>query len=161
MTPSCTLAAFATAMALAAGGCSDADDEGPITTDCTETSAATVESFARAPIPESATTIEVFCSGFTDIFVRARIVLPRRDLDVFLDDAHFSAPPRRGVRPFTRHKNDPATWKIAQVKRVLGHEEECAQVKTLVCKSGLAGRRVIVDLDTPGRATVYLQAYTT
>lgn len=153
------LAALAVLLALA--GCSnEPDNEGRIRVDCSETSADTVEDFARAPLPDSATSLDVFCTGFTDTLVRARVVMPRKDLNRFLRDAGFSAPPRRGVRPFTERENDPPTWQIKRIDHVLGHEEDCLAVKTPACASGLAGRKVIVDLDTPHQAIVYLQAFT-
>jgi hypothetical protein len=153
---------LAVALTLSLAACSDdePDNEGRIKVDCSETSAATVENFARAPIPKGATSLEVFCSGFTDTLVRARIVMPRRDLRRFLRDAGFSAPPRRGVRPFTERADDPPTWQIKRIEHVLGHEEDCLAVKTKACASGLAGRKIVVDLDTPNRAIVYLQAFT-
>jgi hypothetical protein len=153
-----TLVALALTVGLAA--CSDEpDNAGRIKTDCTQTSAATVEEFARAPLPKSATSIEVFCSGFTDTLVRARIVMPRRDLGRFVRDAGFSGPLREGVRPFTESTRDPPTWQIKGIDRVRGLDEQCLKVKTPAC-AGLAGRGVVVDLDTPSRAIVYLEAFT-
>lgn len=154
------LAAIATAAALSAAGCSEEPDhEGRVRTECTQSSAATVEQFARAPLPASATSLEVFCVGFTDMLVRARIVMPRRALRGFLRAADFSAPPRPGLRPFTERENDPPSWQIKKAGRVLGHEEECLKVKTRACAT-LAGRAIVIDLDDPHRAIVYLQAFT-
>ena len=156
--------AAAIALALAAGlaGCSDEPDhEGRVKVDCERTSAATVEDFARAPLPASATSLEVFCDGFTDTYVRARIVMPRRDLRSFLRAAGIKQPLRRGFRPFSEHEDDPPTWQVKSIEHVLGHEEDCLAVKSAACASGLAGRKLIVDLDNLRRATVYLEAFTT
>jgi len=87
--------------------------------------------------------------------------MPRRDLRRFLRGARVDKPLRRGFRPFSEREDDPPTWQIKSIERVLGHEENCLAVKTAACSSGLAGRKVIVDLDTPHRATVYLEAFTT
>ena len=161
MTRRATAAALALALSVAAGCSDEPDHDGRITVDCSQTSAATVEDFARAPLPASATSIEVFCDGFTDIYVRARVVMPRRDLRRFLRGAGVDKPLRRGFRPFSEHEDDPPTWQIRSIERVLGHEEDCLAVKTPACSSGLAGRKVIVDLDSPHRAIVYLEAFTT
>lgn len=156
------LAAVILALSAAAGGCSDESDHTTrIKVDCAQTSAATVEDFAHAPLPPSATSLEVFCTGFTDTYVRARVVIARRDLRRFLRGAGISTPLRRGLRPFAEHENDPPTWQIKAIEHELGHEEDCLQDKTPACASGLAGRKLIVDLDTPHRATVYLEAFTT
>jgi len=155
------LATIATAVALSATGCSDKPDhDRRIKVDCSQTSAATVEEFARAPLPASATSLEVFCEGFMDTFVRARIVMPRRALRGFLREADFSAPPRRGSRPFGERENDPPSWQIKRAEHVLGHQEDCMKVDTQACASGLAGRAVVVDLDDRRRAIVYLRAFT-
>lgn len=161
MTRRATAAALTFVLSVAAGCSDEPDHEARTRVDCSQTSAATIEDFARAPLPPSATSLEVFCDGFTDIYVRARVVMPRRDLRRFLRGAGVDKPLRRGFRPFSEREDDPPTWQIKSIERVLGHEENCLAVKTAACSSGLAGRKVIVDLDTPHRATVYLEAFTT
>ena len=161
MTRRATAAALTFVLSVAAGCSNEPDHAGRIKVDCSQTSAATIEDFARAPLPPSAMSLEVFCDGFTDIYVRARVVMPRRDLRRFLRGAGVDKPLRRGFRPFSEREDDPPTWQIKSIERVLGHEENCLAVKTAACSSGLAGRKVIVDLDTPHRATVYLEAFTT
>lgn len=161
MTRRATAAALTFVLSVAAGCSNEPDHAGRIKVDCSQTSAATVEDFARAPLPASATSLEVFCDGFTDIYVRARVVMPRRDLRRFLRGAGVDKPLRRGFRPFSEREDDPPTWQIKSIKRVLGHEEDCLAVTTPACASGLAGRKVIVDLDSPHRAIVYLEAFTT
>jgi len=153
--------AIALTLALSATGCSDEpDNEGRIKVKCSQTSARTVVDFARSPLPKSATSLDVFCDGFTDTYVRARVVMARRDLRGFLRAANISTPLRSGFRPFAEREKDPETWQIKTIERVLGQEEDCLKDKTPACASGLAGRKVIVDLDTPGRAIVYLEAFT-
>ena len=161
MTQRSAAAALALVLSVAAGCSDESDHEARTRVDCSQTSAATIEDFARAPLPPSAMSLEVFCDGFTDIYVRARVVMPRRDLRRFLRGAGVDKPLRRGFRPFSEREDDPPTWQIKSIERVLGHEENCLAVKTAACSSGLAGRKVIVDLDTPHRATVYLEAFTT
>jgi len=156
-----TAAALTFVLSVAAGCSNEPDHAGRIKVDCSQTSAATVEDFARAPLPASATSLEVFCDGVTDIYVRARVVMPRRDLRRFLRGAGVDKPLRRGFRPFSEREDDPPTWQIKSIERVLGHEEDCLAVTTPACASGLAGRKVIVDLDSPHRAIVYLEAFTT
>jgi len=154
--------AAALALVLSCAGCSDEPDQvGRVKLDCSQTSAATVEDFARAPLPASATSLEVFCDGVTDTYVRARVVMPRRDLRSFLRAAGIEQPLRRGFRPFSEHDDDPPTWQIKSIEHVLGHAEDCLAAKSPACASGLAGRKLIVDLDSPRRATLYLEAFTT
>lgn len=62
---------------------------------------------------------------------------------------------------FTDTAKDPLRWKVDAIVRVAGHEERCLSAKDVAaCATGLAGRRVMVDLDDPARAVVYLEAFT-
>jgi hypothetical protein len=156
-------AAIVGALVLVLGltACSDEPDtEGRSKTDCAKTNAATVEDFVHTPLPPSVISAEVFCKGFTDTLVRARITMPRAALRPFVRDAGLSAPLRRGTRPFVEREGDPPTWQIKTIEHVLGLDEDCLYLKTPAC-AGLAGRKVVVDLDEPGRAIVYLEAFTT
>lgn len=101
------------------------------------------------------------CKGFTDTFVRARVDLPRTELDALISGASFSAPLRPGYRPFADRAKDPLRWKVDAIVSVAGHEESCLSAKGVAaCATGPAGRRVMVDLDDPVRAVVYLEAFT-
>jgi len=86
--------------------------------------------------------------------------VPRTELDTLISGANFSGPLRPGYRPFADTAKEPLRWKVDAIVSVAGHEESCLSAKDVAaCATGLAGRRVMVDLDDPARPVV-LEAFT-
>ena len=78
-----------------------------------------------------------------------------------ISEANLSGPLRPGYRLFVDTATDALRWKVDALFSVAGHEESCLSAKDVAaCATGLAGRRVMVDLDDPARAVVYLEAFT-
>jgi len=157
------MAALGAVMVVSASGCGDGGgkDERILEAVCSEPPRATVENFMAVRLPPSAQVAQIDCKGFTDTFVRARVDVPRTELDTLISGANFSGPLRPGYRPFADTATDTLGWKVDAIVSVAGHEERCLSAKDVAaCATGLAGRRVMVDLDDPVRAVVYLEAFT-
>lgn len=110
-----------------------------------------IEEFARLELPPSARVVERDCEGFMDTFLSARITMDRRDLRRFIAAAGLSREPERGAHPIGPEGIQALGGPPVVPERVLGHDE---------FRKGL-GRNLVIDLDQPGQATVYLQAFTT
>ena len=72
-------------------------------------------------------------------------VMDRGDLDAFVKSAAFKPPLARSYEPYAFNE---LGWKLDRIKHLLGGKDD----------SGSVGREMVIDLDTPGVATVYMIA---
>lgn len=149
------LAAAALLAALAAGACGQSSPPEPApgrSEERTELpprpSVVEAERFARIDVPRSATDVEAVSGGAMDEVLRMRFTIPRADLATFVRGSRFTERLEEGYRPFLDGEVAETGWKTERIERLRGVSE---------IVDGL-GRRVLVDLDDPERATVYVVA---
>ena len=110
-----------------------------------------IERFARVRIPKTATGLQSHYSRSMDASLIASFTIPREDLDAFISGSDFSASLEPGYRVMPPDAGKDLGWRLGELHRVSGLNEPV--------KDHLS-RRVLVDLGTPGRATVYLSVTT-
>ncbi len=145
------LVALAVAMAACTGGGSSAParsgESGPVTA----AQRAELESFARSKLPDGAVVADLDDRAALDRSVLTRFTIDRADLDRFVADAGMTRDPAPGVQPLQAGVGDGLGWKVDELADAVGYDDERDHVV----------RQFLVDLATPGRAVVYLHAFTT
>lgn len=134
-------AVLAIVLALALGACGD-DDQPRGATDAT---AAKIESFAKVTLPASARDIRAAGATSMDESLHASFVIDRGDLDAFVASADFANPLQQDYRPYAFTEFG---WHLDRIDDALGGRDE---------RPGF-GRELVIDLDKPDVATVYLVA---
>jgi hypothetical protein len=112
----------------------------------TEPSRAEIEEFGRITLPESARDVEARMSSALDTGMFLRFVMDRQDVDAFVRSGNFDAKPN--YKP--TYAYNEVGWHLDQVSNAVGVEEF----------DGNFGRELVIDLDQPDVATVYLVAST-
>jgi hypothetical protein len=111
-----------------------------------EASRAKIESFAHVQLPSSARDIQATSRRGIDESLHAKFVIDRGDVNALVDGAKFTPAPAKGYRayPFSE-----IGWHLDRIKNTLGGKDDTT--------AGL-GRTLVIDLDKPDVATVYLVA---
>jgi hypothetical protein len=133
---------LALAAALMLGGCgSDDPPRGP----AKQPSAQKIESFAHIQLPASARDIKAKSEASMDESLHASFVIDRDDVDGLVKSAGFASPLEKGYKPYAFTEFG---WHLDQIRDALGGKDD---------KPGF-GRELVIDLDTPDIAKVYLVA---
>ncbi len=106
---------------------------------------AKVESFSHIALPASTRDFSAENPSGIDESVIARFVIDRDDVDKLVDSAKFDPPLRKDYQPYA---NTEHGWHLDRIHNLLGGQE---------LKDGVS-RELVIDLDKPGVATVYLIA---
>jgi hypothetical protein len=108
-------------------------------------STAHIEHFAHIKLPPSARDVKSRSQAAMDESLSLSFVMDRGDLDAFVKSARFTPPLERGYQPYAFTE---LGWNLDKIKHTLGGKED---------KPGF-GRELVIDLDKPDVATVYLIA---
>jgi hypothetical protein len=106
---------------------------------------AKVESFSHISLPASTRDFSAETPSGVDESVIARFVIDRDDVDELVDSAKFDPPLQKDYQPYA---NTEHGWHLDRIHDLLGGQE---------LKDGFS-RELVIDLDKPGVATVYLIA---
>ena len=104
-----------------------------------------IESFAHVRLPASTRDLESKDSVGIDESVSARFTIDRGDVDAFVHSTGFSPPLSASYKPYSYHE---IGWHLNQIRHLVGGEDT---------KDGIS-RWLVIDLDQPKVATVYLLA---
>jgi hypothetical protein len=107
-----------------------------------------IERFGRIVMPPSARDVEATREVALDERLKLRFTMDRADVDAFVRDARFKPPLKRGYEPYAATE---LGWQLDRIENTLGGDEN---------EPGY-GRMLVIDLDRPAVATVYLIASTT
>lgn len=107
---------------------------------------AEIEEFGKIKLPASARQIDATMDSALDTGLFLRFVMDRKDVDGFVRDGHFQA--KAGYEP--TYDYSESGWHLDRIRNTLGAEEF----------DGNYGRELVIDLDRPDVATVYLVAST-
>jgi hypothetical protein len=108
---------------------------------------AEIESFGRIRMPPSARDVDATSVSSIDQRLKVRFTMDRADLDAFVRGARFSPALKRGYEPYSANE---LGWHLDRIRNTLGGDES---------EPGY-GRLLVIDLDRPNVATVYLIAST-
>jgi hypothetical protein len=106
---------------------------------------AKVASFSHIALPASARDFSGENPAGIDESVIARFVIDRDDVDKLVDSANFEPPLQKDYQPYA---NTEHGWHLDRIHNLLGGQE---------LKDGFS-RELVIDLDKPDVATVYLIA---
>jgi hypothetical protein len=106
---------------------------------------AKVESFSHIQLPASTRELTAANPSGIDESVFARFVIDRDDVDKLVDSAKFDPPLQKDYEPYANNEHG---WHLDRIHNLLGGQE---------LKNGFS-RELVIDLDKPGVATVYLIA---
>jgi hypothetical protein len=106
---------------------------------------AKVESFSHIQLPASTRDLTAENPSGIDESVIARFVIDRDDVDKLVDSARFDPPLQKDYQPYP---NTEHGWHLDRIRDLLGGQED---------KNGFH-RELVIDLDKPEVATVYLIA---
>jgi hypothetical protein len=106
---------------------------------------AKVESFSHIRLPASTRDLTAENPSGIDESVIARFVIDRDDVGQLVDSAGFDPPLRKDYQPYP---NTEHGWHLDRIHNLLGGQE---------LKDGFS-RELVIDLDKPRVATVYLTA---
>jgi len=156
--PAILVLAIGFVLGLALAGCGGSDDPKPRTpagdlrdlehTTKDEATKAQLERFARVRIPASATNLRSYSRSAMDTQVLVSFEIPRADLDAFVASGNFRRTLTDNDRAIGSTVGGEIGWHLDKAKRVMGLGE---------VMSGL-GRNLVVVLDDPRLAAVYLEA---
>jgi hypothetical protein len=139
------LAAFALGLA-ACGGDEPERAEKPSAPRGEQPTRAEIEEFGKVKLPASTRDVQARMSHGIDTGLFLRFEIDRDDVDAFVRDGNFDA--QAGFRPSYPYTEEG--WRLDRIRNTLGAEE----------LKGSFGRELVIDLDRPDVATVYLVATT-
>jgi hypothetical protein len=107
-----------------------------------------IERFGRIRMPPSARDVQATREVAFDERMKLRFTMDRADVDAFVRAASFTPPLKRGYQPYPSHE---LGWQLDRIRNTLGGDES---------EPGY-GRMLVIDLDRPAVATVYMIVSTT
>jgi hypothetical protein len=111
-----------------------------------EPTRAEIEEFGRVKLPASTRDVQARMSHGIDTGMFLRFEMDRDDVDAFVRDGHFDA--QTGFKPSYPYTEEG--WRLDRIRNTIGAQE----------LKGDFGRELVIDLDRPDVATVYLVATT-